>query len=403
MINARYTLFSHIPLFKDPQGQFHTNQLWEKDLALHAGYLPRLNLCCPVLPLADLSNPADADTPVDCVTADQIIALAEGRGWRSALSNIIPNYRTTRRALQDCDIAHSSGVGWPFPLSYYVLMQRRRHAFQWVMVIESSDWMLPEGQRPNLRARIGETLHGRLIRACLRMADARIFTQAWYRDNLLGHDENCLIAPAIWLDAATIRAAKDLPPRLPGPLRVIFPSRLIPQKGVRTVMQALEIYQQEPDAPALQLDVMGEGLLAGALTEFIARRSATPSTVQLRLIPPLRYGAPFLSALRQYDAVLIASEKEEQPRIAFDAFSQGLPCIASRTHGNQSVIDAPHTGTFFAPGDAAELASTLAQCAADPDALAALRPKVLDRIAQNTHAQMHRTREAFLHQVLNLT
>lgn len=80
MINARYTLFSHIRLFKDAQGRCFTNQLWEKDLSLHAGYLPRLKLCCPVLPLADLCNPADADTPVDCVSADQIIALAEGRG-----------------------------------------------------------------------------------------------------------------------------------------------------------------------------------------------------------------------------------------------------------------------------------------------------------------------------------
>lgn len=294
-------------------------------------------------------------------------------------------------------------MGWPFPLSYYVLMQRRKRAFQWVMVVESSDWMIPKGQRPNLRARIGETLHGRLIRACLRAADARIFTQAWYRDILLGHDENCLIAPAIWLDAATIRAAKDLPPRQPGPLRVIFPSRLIPQKGVQTVMQALAIYQQRSDAPRLQLDFMGEGPLAGALTEFIARCGTQRSNTMVRLLPPLPYGVPFLTALRLYDAVLIASEKEEQPRIAFDAFSQGLPCIASRTHGNRSVIDAPHTGAFFAPADAEELATVLIQLAADPTVLTDLRPNVLAQVAQNTHAQMHRTREAFLHQVLNLT
>lgn len=402
MITARYTLFSHIPLHQDAEGRFYTNRLWEKDLALHADYLPGLKLCCPVVPRTPDTPPAEVDAPVTCLSAAEIIALPADRGWGSALAHIIPNFRTIGRALRDCDIAHSSGVGWPFPLSYYVLAQRRRQTFQWVMVIESSDWMIPKGRRAGLRARIAQKVHRRLIGACLRASDARIFTQSWYRDTLLGHDDASLIAPAIWLDAGDIRDPASLTPRAPGPLRIIFPTRLIVQKGVRTVMQALTAYNRQPDAPALHLDIMGEGAMADELDDFAATLKATASKATLRMIAPLPYGAPFLTALRRYDAVLIASEMEEQPRIVFDAFSQGVPCIASRTHGNQSVIDAPQTGAFFTPSDAEDLAATLMHFAADPAALTALQPDVLSTVAQKTHAHMHRTREAFLKDVLQL-
>ncbi|SDX20498.1 glycosyltransferase family 4 protein [Roseicitreum antarcticum] len=400
MIDARYTLFSHIPLYADPDGALHTNRLWEKDLSLHIGYLPNLRLCCPVLPRTQVPHPTDADTRIDGLSPERVVALRPNQGWGAVLANIMPNLRIIRRALRDSDIAHSSGVGWPFPLSYYLLALRRSGAFEWVMVIESSDWMIPQGQRGTLRARLGQRLHGRLIRACLRASDARIFTQAWYRDTLLGHERATLIAPAIWLDAESILPESALTPRAPGPLRVICPTRLIAEKGLHTVMQALSVYAGTPGAPPLHLDIMGEGPMAQELARFAKSLYLAAGPARLRLIPPLPYGPAFFEALRGYDTALIASEKEEQPRIVFDAFSQGLPCIASRTHGNLSVIDQDRTGTFFTPGDPADLAAVLARLARDPAALSDLRPGVLAEVALKTHEHMHRTRAAFLKRVL---
>lgn len=401
MIGERYTLFVRIPLYLDREGGVFATDLWAKDLALHLGYLGDFRLCCPVLPLPKVGR---AVVPVEGLSADRIFPLRLDRGWGSVFRNLLPNFRAAARAARWSEIVHSGGSEWAFPLSYYLLLLRPLLSFRWVILIESTFWMKPRGGRA--RPRLSHHLHLFLLRRCVRAADARIFTQDWYREVFLGSDEAVLIAPAVWIDAETVepeaaRAARVAARR--GPARLVFPARLIADKGVETVLSAVEIFEARHggggDVPRLVLDIVGEGELAARCRAFAEAHSGA---VKVGFREPVPYGAPFRELLRGYDAVVVANRKPEQPRIVFDAFGQGLPCLSTRTPGVEGLVREGETGCLFAVGDAGLLADLFARVADDPGMLAGMGATALGDVRGRTHAAMHREREAFLREVLSL-
>lgn len=171
MIQERYTLFPRIPLFEDGNGALHTDRLWAKDLLLHLDYRPEFRICCPLL---SKKEGARADTPLAGLSREQVFPLCLDRGWGSVLANLGPNFLFVLRAARQGGILHTSGAGGAFPLSCYLLPMHSFLAFRWVMVIESSFWMVSESGRPGLRAGLAGRLHRTLIRRCLKAADARL-------------------------------------------------------------------------------------------------------------------------------------------------------------------------------------------------------------------------------------
>ena len=392
MIDGRYTLFTRIPAAILPDGQVATDPLWVRDLVLHLDYIPDFRLCCPVVP----ESPFGSDmATVPGLSANRVVALRRDGGHLSALANLVPNFLACLAAVRQSDVVHTSGAGWSFPLAYYMLPLRPFLRFAWVMVIESSFWMAPS-EGAGLRRRLAHRLNLALIRRCLAAADARIFTQPWYRDTFLGSEERTLIAPAVWIEEQDLVSEADLgavQAARSGPVRLVFPARLVNDKGVEIVLAAVERYEDLPEAPPVELDIIGTGPLLDRCRTFA---SGHQGRVTLRVLDPVPYGTPFLSLLRGYDAVVIANRQAEQPRIVFDAGSQGLPCIATRTTGVTSLVEEDRTALLFDIDDPAGLALVMRQAAMDRDGLARMGRRALGAIAGQTHRAMHEEREAFL-------
>lgn len=138
---------------------------------------------------------------------------------------------------------------------------------------------------------------------------------------------------------------------------LLFVGRMSEEKGVRVLAQAL---QRQPLAEPLQ--VAGEGPLAPLLVGLADCRAlgAQPPQAVYRLMAGAR-------AL-----VLPSICYENFPRTLVEAFACGLPVIASRLGAMQSLVDHGRTGLLFNPGDADDLARTLAWALAHPDAMAAM-------------------------------
>ena len=83
------------------------------------------------------------------------------------------------------------------------------------------------------------------------------------------------------------------------------------------------------------------------------------------ILGTVAYGAPLLALLRTYDAVIVPSISDEQPRIVFDAYSQAVPILASNTPGLRSCVRDGETGLLTKPNDARALAETLRQGASN--------------------------------------
>lgn len=394
-LGGRYTMFSRIPLYRGGDGTVLADPLWAKDLERHLDYLPEFRIAAPFLDPSGQPGLA----PVAGLRADRVLPIPHNVGWGQVLRNLVPTGRRVLAAARDSDIVHSGGAGWPFPLSFYLLAARPLIRARWVMVIESSFWRLEPGETGSLRARAVHAIWSRLLPACLRAADLRIFTQDEYRASLFGGHDAAHVSPAVWIDEAHVETDAGLAERrqaADGPPRAVFPARLVAEKGVDTVFDAvrrLEARLGPGDGTALVLDIMGEGAMAEDCRRFAEDHAGR---VEIRWLPPLAYGAEFFAALRGYDALIVANRKAEQARILFDAMAQGVAVIASATAGTLDVVDPGRTALTFEVDDADGLAAHLETLIATPEKVRHVGAAGLEVARGFTHAGMHEKRRAFL-------
>lgn len=401
MIHLTYTLFSRIPVYADINGKLFTDKLWRKDLELHFNYIDDFRLCCPVVPLAMAPKGMEAIIGLDLL---KVTAIHKDVGWLSVAKNLIPNFFKVAAALRQTHIAHSGGAGWAFPLSFYILLLRPFLRFQWIIVIESSFWMKPKGKRPSVKQWVSHQLYTVLLGAALRRADARIFTQRGYQRYFQIDDERSLIAPAVWVDEDRIISGEDRQKQMltlsAGGIRLLFPARMIAEKGADVVMRAITILDSmgSEELPPTAIDMVGEGPMAKECREFAEAHSGP---VKVRFLDAVPYGEAFFDLLRGYHAILLANQQEEQPRVIFDAFSQGVPVISSDTSGVRDVTIENGNALLFRINDADGLARQILRFVTDQNLRLKLMDGALIASSGKTHLEMHRLRSLFLNEVLN--
>ena len=131
-----------------------------------------------------------------------------------------------------------------------------------------------------------------------------------------------LVAP-MGVHASDIGPPAAMPP---GPLRLLFLGRLVPQKGLGTLLEAVR------GLPHVRLTVAGDGL---------DRRLAASAASNVRFV-----GAVPLSArkalLAEHHVVCVPSVGDEgAPRVVAEARAAGRPVLASRVGGLPDVVPAP--------------------------------------------------------------
>lgn len=405
-IAGRYTLFTHIPVWQGADGRIHTDALWQRDLEAHLTYLPGFHLCCPVV---DGPDPGADTAPVDGLAPEQVQPLRRDGGWGSVLANLLPNALAMARAVAGSDIVHSGTAGWAYPHSYLILALRPFRRFRWIVLMESSPWAIEGGAaargRASLRQRMGHAFHGFMVRRCLRAADIRIFTHDRYRRDYYGGHDSTLVAPAVWVEERQLVGEDALEARLGArrqePVRLLVPARMTADKGLETILAAIDLAgprlaaspAEIDEEASLVVDFIGAGEMAPAVERFAATRRPGIAT---RYYAPLPYGAPFFDFMAGYDAIVLANRRAEQPRIVYDAFAQGLPCLTSRTPGTEGIVTEGATGRFFPIDDADALATLLVEAAAMRPALPAIARAARAAAAARSHAAMHTERATFL-------
>ncbi len=396
-ISKRYVLFTRIPVVKTGDGRLYCDPLWEKDLRLHLEYIEDFSLCCPM----EVSDAVDGLCEITDLPLRRIHALRRDRGWISVFRNILPNFLVVAEACKNADIVHSGGAGWAFPLSYYLLLLRRRYSFQWVMLIESSFWRLGTGERRTFRRLVEHYLHGAMLKRCVKSADARIFTQSFYRDLFLDKErKRTLINPAIWLDTGHIVGKEEVQhrheERAGRPLSILYPARLVEEKGVLIVLDALESLSRR--GVELKLTIMGDGPLAPRCRDAEKRHHGM---LEVSYLEPVPYGQPFFDQLSGYDFVLVPNLNQEQPRVVFDAFSQGVAIIGSDTMGIRD-ITSESDALLFSVGDPSSLAKVVAVATEQPDLALSMGLSALESLQGRTHRRMHADRLRFLSEILTI-
>ena len=247
-----------------------------------------------------------------------------------------------------------------------------------------------------LKSHLGEYL----TRYCLRISDIRTFTSKSYLEELLPpQSPRAYVTPATWLnedwilgddEAEAAWAAKD------GHVRLLFAARLIPQKGVAVLLAAIEAASAA--GADIEVSIIGTGPL---LQECITFAKSDIGKKCVKLLDPVTYGEPFLSLLRGFDAALVPSLSDEQPRILYDAFSQAVPVIGSATGGIREVVESGVDGRLSPPNDVATLTESILWAGRNRSELREMGLRGLESVRHMTHGAMHRNRQKLLRQALD--
>lgn len=207
-------------------------------------------------------------------------------------------------------------------------------------------------------------LAGRLLGWAMRQADAVSVVSEGLRQRALA-----LGVPADKVVVASMGVDTGLFAPPSGPVSrqgLLFVGRLVPEKGVAFLLQALA--DLLPRHPGLTLCVVGDGPLRGALEAQAEALGVAPAVTFRGALPPAA-----LPALYGAAAVLVMpSEQEGFGLVAAEALGCGCPVVAHDLPGIRDLVLPGQTGIMVAPGDVPALAEGIAALLADPPRAAAM-------------------------------
>jgi glycosyltransferase involved in cell wall biosynthesis len=397
---CNYLLVIHIPVIVDAQGRRWIERLWAVDLARHTDYIRHLTVACPFV---------HAEPGADAVPADEhgfaFVKIAYRQRSLLALFDAPLVAWQLWRLVGRSDFVHSLyGQWWPLDTPYLTNLITWLRGKCLMVNVEASPWRVARGEQASLLRRWQAAVVEALNRWTISLADIAFFTHEGYlRDLMPQHAERGHVIHASWIDEAIVLSDAAAQARWQARqgdaaplLRLLFAGRLQEDKGLHVLFEALRQLRREGRI-RVQLSIIGAGELEGACRE---QAQLSDDRVQLEVLDPVAYGEPFFALLRRFDAVLVPSLADEQPRIVYDAYSQALPVLASATPGLQTCVTDGVNGRLFAPADAQALADTVQWAADHPAELQRLGLAALDTARATTHQGMHRRRHALIARVL---
>lgn len=165
-----------------------------------------------------------------------------------------------------------------------------------------------------------------------------------------------IIELANGVETETITAKTDYV--LHTPARLIFVGRLHPQKGVDTLLRAM---QQLAERHNVCLQLLGDGPLKEELTH-LADRLGIADRVEF-----LGQTDQVLAHLQQADLFVLPSRAEGISNALLEAVACGLPAVVSAIPGNVDVIEHDQNGLHFTVDDPNSLAQSLASLLTQPE------------------------------------
>jgi len=198
-------------------------------------------------------------------------------------------------------------------------------------------------------------------------------------------NSNVFVGTASWIRASDILPAATAR-RDPLAIRICAAARLEPMKGISLALEAMATLKARGDMPSLALLIAGQGPEESALR---AQCHALQLQDVTRFAGSFGYPGPFFELLGSQDIVVLTNLNDEQPRLIFDAISQGclIVCPDSLPYRALGIPDC----LLYRRGDSAALAQALARAIAAIDDVA-LRTTLHAMARSATIESMHECR-----------
>jgi glycosyltransferase involved in cell wall biosynthesis len=391
-IRAPYLLVSGVPCFVDEQGRRWTDALWHKDLVEHLRYIKNFKLAAPMR--RDKPPPGAI-----CLTDDlrfvnvEFVDLPASDSLLAAMINWPATMRRLWHSTGRVRVVHAGVAEWPIPTGWAATLAARLRRRALVINVESAFWRVEPSApwRKRVRGAVMEAVN----RWCVRQATIPMFTQPEYAVQMLRDPSAGYISHASWIDQDVVlseeEAHESWNEKEGRALTVLFAGRLSVSKGLTELLEA-----SAQIANSINVDIVGAGELKTSVLE------ATRQLPNVRLLDPVTYGPDFFELVRRYHAVIVPSRSDEQPRIVYDAYSQAVPIIGSRTAGIATCVLDGETGNLVTPQSVPALVAALDRANRVRASLRRMGMNGLLLARKYTHGQMHRSRRSMLKQSLGI-
>jgi len=395
-VEGRYVLLQgSTPIYVDGTGSRWLDNLWAIDAREHLSYIRDLTIASPTIRI-DRATPQLASIDADpLLSRIRFVALPRANSRLQALAELPYMAAVLWRVVGQADIVHMGIAGWPYPLGWlgYPIAKARRK--KTIVVVESAPWRVGQTGNASRGQRLLSALYESLGKRIVKGAELKFFTTASYLRSLCGEaSSNAHVVQASWIPASQVIDDARLDVRLAPSdasaqvVRIAFFGRLAEEKGVMVLLAAARALGSTSQ---LELDIYGDGPQREALQSAV---DSEPELAAVHMRGTIAYGEALFTRLADYEYVIVPSLSDEQPRIVYDAYSQGIPVIASDTDGLRQCVHEGQTGLFFERGSVESLTTLLRQVQSQKGRsqrieLARNGVKVARRM---THAAMHAAR-----------
>ena len=250
---------------------------------------------------------------------------------------------------------------WLYPDAFGAMRAASRLGIPWVAGARGSDL--------RVRDAVSRVLTGQVVRRARRLLvvseDLRRVAIERYGaapDRTITIPNGC--NAAIFHPASRSEARRQLGVD-EGARLVVYVGRLVPEKGLRELLEATAMLSQAHSR--VELALIGDGPLRDELDQSARRIAGVP--VHLPGAMDASMVARWMAAS---DLVTLPSYSEGHPNVLVEALASGRPVVATHVGGIPEVVDAS-CGVLVAPRDAHALSVALGQVMDrgwDPDALA---------------------------------
>lgn len=401
-ITDNYLLVIGIECYRDQKGIRYVDQLWYKDIIQHLVYLKNFTIACPCRYQEPPKNAIALDDDPKFANV-QFIDLPASSSLLQGIKQLPTNIFKLWQAIEPASIVHTQVAGWPIPLGWLVTPIVLLRKKLYIIVVESAPWRLQPGTNNKIPAKIRAYVSERLNRWCVNKTDLAIFTQEEYKQSLLTKNQSRgHIIHASWIDEENVISeahAKETWQQKNSfstqELNILLPGRLVANKGVLVLLEAMKILDKK-NIP-IKLDILGEGELFAECQKV----SQSLQNTQIRMLGTLPYNSEFFNLLQNYHGIIVPTISDEQPRIAYDAYSQAVPILGSDTAGMRDCVQQNKTGILVKPNDPVALAELLIKSWQNLDKLESMGMSSLEVARGMVHRTMHKKRWLLLSEMLN--
>lgn len=228
----------------------------------------------------------------------------------------------------------------------------------------------------------GRRLSGAFVRATLGLADAIVVMSGSEREAFRRFG---VAAPVLALpngiDCRPYEALVREPATHGRPLRLLYLGRLVREKGLYELIEALHLARVQ--GITAELILAGEGPEAAGLGEAVTARGLA----RVRFVGPVR-GAGKTALLSWADLLVLPSYAEGLPYALLESMAAGVPAIATRVGAIPEVVADGVSGLLLEPGAPPAIAAAIRALAVDRAALA--RMSEASRAIVRTRYSIHR-------------